>query len=1153
MARLSREIAALPEWERGMNPDQLDVIRHEGSPLAVYAGAGSGKTRALVHRVVRLVSHLGVPADRIFCVTFSRGGADEMAARVRQLGVAGVEVKTWHAFCGRVLREENTEQGKWEVGDKVEPRAKNLVKQAGGYQYEKWTGMDLTKVRRMIGVCKANLWAPEDPETAILAKKEFGFAGPKAVRVYAKSQELIEDARLLTFDDMLVFVARLFRENEDVRASWAAKFDYVLQDEYQDSNAAQNTIAEMLSRDHRNYMVVGDPGQAIYKFRGSDPAYLTGFPEEWGSRVVTMAKNYRSGKQIVDVANAIIREGAHRLPDDMTSERGVDGKVEVVSAETLDDEAAELVDFCKKHTLAGRSLADVTVLFRLNAQSRALEEALLREKMPYVLIGGINFYERKAVKDLLAYLRLAAGRDAEGDAFKRCINAPFRFLGAKFVERAMAVAASGDASVDGVPIWTQVVSIAGAQAGIQERQKPSIAGWVSLIDHVTEMIRDGVPTSETERRPATAAEVLQHVVNTTQYIAWLEKEEGEESIESSHAADVREMQRVASSFKTVGELLDFVELQVRESAKNKKSARGDKCLTMMSIHRCVSPDTLIETQSGIETIADARLSGTIATAEGAAEYGSKVAYEAREMLRFTTKSGYSVEVTEDHGMMAYSYADAEYVRVAASGLKKGDFLRLRLGATIDVADAELPSLPKADVRARKYEVPIRVDLEIAEFFGLMVADGTLYKSGCRLKKRHRDVSNRFAELAGNIFGVDTEVTIGTNTYDVEINSTLLAAWLRRVGGMGPNQKRVPDCILRSSLASQARFLRGLFEDGTVNVEPSGRLDHVSWSTCYPRMAKVVQTMLLRFGIIAARKPRFGQWRVEIYGCNAHKFRDAIGFVSGYKNGLLQCPTGLEEGYVVPVSLDRLPPRNSLVRGSKEFWARNNQHANGTVSRHAAGLFGLKAELEFHHDRIVKIERFTGPAMCVEVPLVGRFLQDGFDGCNSKGLEWPIVWVVGCNDSILPHAKGDPEEERRLMYVAATRARDHLIVSHVREMATRVGLRTVDRSPFLEVFPGGDEDAIAIAAAPDGDSDEELSAYAGVEIVDGMTTGERASVAAYEGSELAKRDVASWAAEAARESGRNPGSVRPTLAAIYGDGVCQECQAPLVTHGESCAG
>src|ERR1019366_2080818 len=521
--------------------------------------------------------------------------------------------------------------------------------------------------------------------------------------------------------------------------------------------------------------------------------------------VVTLSKNYRSGKAIVDVANAIIREGAHRLPDDMTSERGIEGKVEVVSAETLDDEASELVDFCKKRVASGQSLADVTVLFRLNAQSRALEEALLRDKMPYVLIGGVNFYERKSVKDLLAYLRLAAGKDQEGDATRRCINAPFRFLGAKFVERVMALRAA-DPSVG----WTEIVEQASRQEGIQQRQRDSAGQWVEIVEHVSEMIRDGVQVSEDGKRTTPgAAEVLQYVLNATGYIGWLEKEEGEESIESSHAADVREMVRVAASFKSVGELLDFVAVQVTASARNKRRARADNGLTMMSVHRCVSPDTIIETQSGIETIEDARLAGTIATAEGAAEYGSKVGYEEREMLRLTTKSGYSVEVTEDHGMMAYSYAHAGYVRMAGAELKRGDFLRLRLGVTIDVADAVLPALPDGDVRARKYVVPLRVDLEIAEFFGLMVADGTLYKSGCRLKKRHRDVTARFAELAGDIFGADVEVTVGENTYDAEVNSTLLAAWLRLVGGMGPKQKRVPECILRSSLASQARFLRGL--------------------------------------------------------------------------------------------------------------------------------------------------------------------------------------------------------------------------------------------------------------------------------------------------------------------------------------------------------
>jgi DNA helicase-2/ATP-dependent DNA helicase PcrA len=1076
----------------------------------------------LVHRVVRLITEVGTPADRIFCVTFSKGGADEMTARIRQLGVGSVEVRTWHAFCGRVLREEGLPEGRWTVDDK--DRAKLFTKDAGGFRHENWKGMDLTKVRRFIGICKANLWDADSPEAATRARKDFGMAGSKAVRVFSIAQGLIEAAQLLTFDDMLVYVARYFARDDEMRQRWAAKFDYVLTDEAQDNNVAQVTLARMLAKDHRNLMVVGDPGQAIFGFRGSSPAYLTEFPGEWDAKVVTLSKNYRSGKAIVDVANAIIREGAHRLPDDMTSERGIEGKVEVVSAETLDDEASELVDFCKKRVASGQSLADVTVLFRLNAQSRALEEALLRDKMPYVLIGGVNFYERKSVKDLLAYLRLAAGKDQEGDATRRCINAPFRFLGAKFVERVMALRAA-DPSVG----WTEIVEQASRQEGIQQRQRDSAGQWVEIVEHVSEMIRDGVQVSEDGKRTTPgAAEVLQYVLNATGYIGWLEKEEGEESIESSHAADVREMVRVAASFKSVGELLDFVAVQVTASARNKKRARADNCLTMMSVHRCVSPDTIIETQSGIETIEDARLAGTIATAEGAAEYGSKVGYEEREMLRLTTKSGYSVEVTEDHGMMAYSYAHAGYVRMAGAELKRGDFLRLRLGVTIDVADAVLPALPDGDVRARKYVVPLRVDLEIAEFFGLMVADGTLYKSGCRLKKRHRDVTARFAELAGDIFGADVEVTVGENTYDAEVNSTLLAAWLRLVGGMGPKQKRVPECILRSSLASQARFLRGLFEDGTVNVDPSGRLDHVSWSTCYPRMAKVVQTMLLRFGIIAARKPRFGQWRVEIYGSNAHKFRDAIGFVSGYKNGLLRCPTGLEEGYVVPVNSDRLPPAKAIDYGSKAYWARQNGKSRGYVSRHGAKLLGFDDLLAFHHDRIVKIERFTGPAMCVEVPLVGRFLQDGFDGCNSKGLEWPIVWLVGCNDSILPHAKGDPEEERRLMYVAATRARDHFIASHVREMATRVGLRTLDRSEFLDVFPGGEDE---VSEAPTEDpvlAPEDVSFFVAIRRLD------------------AEVEV-----EEARELGRNPGSVRPGVAAIFGDAKCL-CGESLLGHGETCA-
>ena len=424
----------LPIWEVNMNEQQLAVIRHDGGPIACFAGAGSGKTRALVHRVVRLVES-GTQGDRIFCVTFSRAGANEMDARIRHLGCGGVNVQTWHAFCARVLREDGLPEGAWTVDEK--DKAKTFVKQAIGYKHENWVGADLTKVRRFIGVCKANLWEPSSPEALALAKKDFGHNAIRASKVFSVSQGLIEQAQLLTFDDMLVYVARHFAENDEARRGWGAKFDYVMTDEAQDNNVAQVTIARMLARDSRNLMVVGDPGQAIYGFRGSSPKYLMDFPGEWDSRIVTMNRNYRSAPEIVAVANEIIRRGIAKLPEDMVAERQAGGTVDVIGSETLEDEAGEVVSALKARAESGRPLSDVCVLFRLNAQSRSLEDAMLAEKIPYVLVGGTNFYERKEVKDLLAYLRLVSGRDKDGDAVRRCINAPFRFLGAAFVEKLM--------------------------------------------------------------------------------------------------------------------------------------------------------------------------------------------------------------------------------------------------------------------------------------------------------------------------------------------------------------------------------------------------------------------------------------------------------------------------------------------------------------------------------------------------------------------------------------------------------------------------------------------------------------------------------------------------------------------------------------------
>lgn len=579
-------------WEQDMNEEQIEVVRHEEGPLWNLAQAGSGKTRALVHRIARLVHHCGVDPRRILAVTFSRKAADEMNARLAQLGVSGVG-QTWHSLAQRILREDGTQYGGWNVDEKNKHRS--FVKAAIGFKHMKWIGADCSKICRFIGTCKANLFDHDSEGAKALAVKEFRGMATRALEAYAISQRLTEEACLLTFDDMLVFAYKHLLD-ESNRAAWAAKFDQILQDEAQDENRAQKTIGEFLARGPAgagNYMKVGDLAQAIYSFRGSKPDYLAAFAEEWpGAKRVAMNKNYRSGRAIVAVANEIIRPAKIRLPEDMIAMRDFEGVVETVQADTLDDEGREVVTMVRTHLESGGAPTDVCVLFRLNAQSRALEEAFLQAKIPYVIIGGVNFYERKEVKDLLAYARLICERDREGDALRRCINAPFRYLGAKFVERVEQERAEDKEA--GPESW---VVRAANSVGVQDRQRSSAFEWVRLVEEMKKVTngyqeeRDvgvadlGSQVQMVDVPPAPAFDVLNDLVKKTGYLAWLEKEEGQESIEDSHVANVRELLRVAQQFKTLPDLVDFVDRQVAESGSNKRKRGKANAVTMMSIHR----------------------------------------------------------------------------------------------------------------------------------------------------------------------------------------------------------------------------------------------------------------------------------------------------------------------------------------------------------------------------------------------------------------------------------------------------------------------------------------------------------------------------------------------------------------------------------------
>lgn len=551
----------------GENPEQAAVVAHRDGPMVVLAGAGSGKTRAIIHRTAEL-TRSGVSPDEILLVTFSNKAAAEMRARLQRLGCA-VEARTWHSLCGRILREDRTEWAEWTVDSKN--KAKSILKEAVGYKGLDWKGADVGKLSSFIGTCKANLFEPDSAGAADLARAFCsGRDAALAVKAFHLFQEKIEEQMFLTFDDMLVFTHRHLSEG-GACDQWGARWKYLVQDEAQDANEAQVQIARLLAQGHRNYTIVGDPAQAIYGFRGSKPDYLMGFAEEWGAKVVNMHRNYRCGSRIIAVANATLERAAAKLEVPLTAERETAGTVTVVRAGDLDDEAARFVAYAKAAHATSGSWSGTTCLFRLNAQSRALEDALIRAKVPYVLVGGTGFYERREVKDLLAYLRVAVGHGDVVDALRRSINAPFRFLGAKFVEKVQEAWEEKPGDV------VEAVTKASNRAGIQRRQHESAAEWSRLVMVARESL-----TREVE--PQGPRAVLDDLVRTTGYIQWLEKEEGAESIESSHGANVRELIRLAEQFATAKELLDYIDETIRAASKRRESDESD-CVLLMSIYR----------------------------------------------------------------------------------------------------------------------------------------------------------------------------------------------------------------------------------------------------------------------------------------------------------------------------------------------------------------------------------------------------------------------------------------------------------------------------------------------------------------------------------------------------------------------------------------
>ena len=413
----------------GLNPAQREAVLYGEGPLLVLAGAGSGKTRVLTTRITRLIGEHAVPAERILAVTFTNKAAGEMRERIgRQLGEEpkGMWMGTFHAIGARIVR-----------------RAAHQLNRTPSFTiYDE--DEQLTVIKRLMErhrispkqyAPRAIRGAISDAKNALVSVEEYSqlardpFAQAVAL-VYADLASALQTANAVDFDDLLVLPVRLLESHPKVLEKWQQRFDHILVDEYQDTNRAQYRFIKLLGAAHQNVCVVGDDDQSIYGWRGADIRNILDFTKDFpNAGVVRLEENYRSTPQILDLANVVISANTSRMGKTLRPTRGAGDRVTLVRALDERDEAEWVMqDILGRRGQRAIALRDVAILYRTNAQSRALEEACRRHTVPYRLVGTVRFYDRREIKDLMAYLRLIANPSDE-EAFRRAIGAPRRGVG----------------------------------------------------------------------------------------------------------------------------------------------------------------------------------------------------------------------------------------------------------------------------------------------------------------------------------------------------------------------------------------------------------------------------------------------------------------------------------------------------------------------------------------------------------------------------------------------------------------------------------------------------------------------------------------------------------------------------------------------------
>ncbi len=525
--------------EAGLNPAQLDAVTHPTGPLLVVAGAGSGKTRVLTRRVAHLIAERDVSPFGILAITFTNKAAAEMKERVAALvgPVAhGMWVSTFHSACVRMLRSDAEHIGFpsrfsiYDQGDAV---------RLTGYVIR---DLNLDSKRFPARAIHASISASknEGVGSSTYTDRATGPFEKRIAEVFVEYQKRLQRAGAMDFDDLLANTVHLLRSNPDVLEKHRRRFQHILVDEYQDTNQVQNELVMLLAEEHRNLCVVGDSDQSIYRFRGADIRNIldfeTAFPD---ATVVVLDQNYRSTQTILDAANAVITRNAGRTPKELWTDTGPGESIVAYRAGDEEDEARWVVERIRSLcTGDGFRWSDMAVFYRTNAQSRVIEERLVRSGVPYKVVGGTRFYERREIRDAMAYLKLAAN-PADEVAAKRVLNVPKRGVGDTSVRRIDALAeATGCGFLEALYRCSE--------AGVSGRAVGGVRSFLELHETLIGRVDDG------------PAAVLEAALAGSGYLDELTAEHSVEA--DGRLENLAELVGVARDFDDVADFLEQVGL-----------------------------------------------------------------------------------------------------------------------------------------------------------------------------------------------------------------------------------------------------------------------------------------------------------------------------------------------------------------------------------------------------------------------------------------------------------------------------------------------------------------------------------------------------------------------------------------------------------------